>query len=295
MSPSPTTEFHLVGSPSPTPLTVLGRRRVRTLEGKLQGSPLANPLVVAGIVFALIAAGEVATLVVSGGVGIAIHSLALLGLITHAALIRRVDPALSRMLIALAPAPLIRIVSLTSPLAQFSYVQWFTILAVIIYAGIVTSIKILKPDLASIGLRLPEARHVPLELAVIAMGFGFGWLEWHILKPGALVTDLSVASLIAPVLVLYVATGLLEELLFRGLMQKYATESLGVVLGILFSTALFGVLHTGWNSWIDVLFVSTVGGIYALVVLRTKSIIGVSISHGITNAMLFLVMPLLKG
>lgn len=289
------TEFSLHEPGAMPVVTVIERRKVRTLEGRLSGTWLAHPFPVAGLCLALIATGELTTLFVGAGAGIAVHAATLVAFITHAAIVRRLHPALSGLLVALSPAPLIRIVSLTSPLAQFSYVQWFTILAVIIYAGIVTAVKLLKPDLASLGLRLPAARDLPLELAVIAAGFLFGFLEWHILRPGALVADLSIRSLIAPVIVLYVATGLLEELLFRGLMQRYAVGALGRWAGITFITLVFAVLHTGWNSLIDVLFVGTVGGIYALVVLRTKSILGVSISHGITNSMLFLVMPFLMG
>lgn len=285
------TSFHPVGGPAQ--IRVVGRRRVRTLEGRLHGSALANPIVVAALALALIATGELCTLLVSGAAGITVHAIALVAFISHAVVVRRVAPTLSHLLVALAPAPLIRIVSLTSPLAQFSYVQWFTILAVIIYASIVTAVKILKPKLPDIGLRLPEARHYPLEGAVILAGLLFGWLEWHILTPGALVADLSIRSLIAPVIVLYVSTGLLEELLFRGLMQRYAMGALGKWLGVAFVTLVFAALHTGWNSFLDVLFVGSVGLIYSLVVLRTKSILGVSISHGITNAMLFLVMPIL--
>lgn len=289
----PATDFHLVRrGAEPVPMSLVGERSVRTLEGRIARTPFARVGPAAAAFLVLAAAGETATALLHARLGIALHALALVALITHAALVRRVNPRLADLFVALTPVPLIRIVSLTSPLAEFSYVQWFSIIGVILYAGIVTSIKLLRPSLQSLGLRLPERRHWPLEALVIAGGIGFGWLEYQILEPGALVMELSARTLIAPILVLYVSTGLLEELLFRGLIQKYAGAAMGVAWGIAYTTLLFAVLHAGWRSWLDILFVGAVGLIYSLVVRRTGSIVGVSISHGLTNTMLFLVMPL---
>jgi membrane protease YdiL (CAAX protease family) len=51
------------------------------------------------------------------------------------------------------------------------------------------------------------------------------------------------------------------------------------------------VLHVGWLSILDLLFVFSIGLFFGFVVLKTGSIMGVSISHGITNVVLFLVAP----
>lgn len=286
-------EFEL--APGPAPLRVVGRRTVRTLEGRLAATPFSRSLPTLLFYLALTAAGELSTVLVSGKVGVLLHGLSMAFMLAHAPLVSRVNRPLSRLLVAMVPIPLIRIVSLTSPLLPFSFVQWFIILALILYAGIVTAIRILKPSLASLGLRLPERRHVPLEVGIALAGILLGVMEYYILKPGPLATGLGFRQLAAPVLIIFVSTGLLEELLFRGLLQKYAGEAVGEWTGILLVTAFFAVLHTGWNSVLDVLFVGSVGLVYALVVRRTRSLVGVTVSHGVTNSMLFLVMPLLAG
>jgi membrane protease YdiL (CAAX protease family) len=53
----------------------------------------------------------------------------------------------------------------------------------------------------------------------------------------------------------------------------------------------FGVLHVGYQSLVDVIFVTGVGLLFGWIVLRTRSIIGVTLAHGLTNIMLFLIMP----
>ena len=299
-----------VGEPTTASrLTLLGTRREKTVEGKLHGTLLTRPLFVAALYLVLTAMAETATVgVVAPGpdgwrflvrpnaaLAIGLHALLLVSLVTHASMIRRLNPELARLLVAFGPVPILRIVSLTSPLIQFTSLQWFGVISVILYSGIVTAIKLLQPDLRTIGLRLPAARDLPLEAGVVALGLGFGWLEYRILRPSAFVSKLTLGEVIPAVVVLYVATGLLEELLFRGLLQKYATDALGRGVGIVLVTLTFAVLHAGWQSWLDVLFVGSVGLIYSLVVLRTKSILGVSLSHGITNSMLFIFMPFLAG
>jgi membrane protease YdiL (CAAX protease family) len=91
---------------------------------------------------------------------------------------------------------------------------------------------------------------------------------------------------------LFIATGLMEELIFRGLLQKKSTDILGVWPGIFFITLIFAVLHIGNLSLLDVLLVFSIGGLYAVVVKTTKTVIGVSISHTVVNVFLFIICPL---
>ena len=83
----------------------------------------------------------------------------------------------------------------------------------------------------------------------------------------------------------------MEELLFRGVIQKHSIESLGKWQGIIFTNLIFMILHTGWESGADLIFVGIVGIIFSIVVERTGSIIGVSFSHAITNLSLFVLTP----
>jgi hypothetical protein len=74
-------------------------------------------------------------------------------------------------------------------------------------------------------------------------------------------------------------------------MQYHATRLMGW-WGILLVTATFAIMHIGNLVFWDVLLAFAVGGIYALVVRKTGSIYGVSVSHGLVNVILFLIAPL---
>lgn len=60
--------------------------------------------------------------------------------------------------------------------------------------------------------------------------------------------------------------------------------------GLFYITAIFAALHIGYLSVVDVVFVFGVG-IFAWAVKKTGSILGVTLSHGITNIVLYLILP----
>jgi hypothetical protein len=93
-------------------------------------------------------------------------------------------------------------------------------------------------------------------------------------------------------LILLIFTGLLEELIFRGLLQ-YAAIRVLRGWGVAYVAVLFAVLHLGYRSAYELLLVFAVALLYGFIALRTGSILGVSLSHGLTNISLYLIFPLL--
>jgi membrane protease YdiL (CAAX protease family) len=61
--------------------------------------------------------------------------------------------------------------------------------------------------------------------------------------------------------------------------------------GIVLISALFGLMHIGNLSVLDVLLTASIAFLFSLVVRQTGTIYGVSISHGIINVTLFLIAP----
>lgn len=113
------------------------------------------------------------------------------------------------------------------------------------------------------------------------------------MKPEPLIPELSFQALIAPVIIMLLCTGLMEELVFRGIIQHNAVTYFNPGIGIFFVALLFAVLHIGNMSLLDVVFVFLIGYFYSYVVQATNTIAGVTISHGVTNIVLFLLLPLL--
>jgi len=198
---------------------------------------------------------------------------------------------LSSMLLALTLIPLIRILSLVMPLSFFHRIYWFLVIGIAVYLAFFFLLYQQKISLKDCGLRLPTPRHIPLEIGVMLLGVPFGYLEYYLLQPPSFIESISVENIIIAILILFFATGLMEEVIFRGLLQKKSVEILGVWQGMLFVSVLFAVLHIGNLSILDVVLVFCIGGLYSLVVQKTKTIIGVTISHTIVNAFLFIILP----
>ena len=91
-------------------------------------------------------------------------------------------------------------------------------------------------------------------------------------------------------LILLVCTGFVEELIFRGVLQRSTITSFGW-WGVVYVSLLFAVLHMGYLSWVDLVFVFVASLFFGWVVEKTGSLLGVALSHGITNIILYLVAP----
>jgi len=194
--------------------------------------------------------------------------------------------------LTLALAPLIRIVSLSMPLGQLPQAFWYVLTAVPVLVAATAVARRTGLSFADVGLRLPNGSSLPWEASVVVLGPLLGAVEWQILHVKPIVDGSSLALAIGAGLILLVFTGFFEEFVFRGLFQRVAGRLLGPAGGVLCTAVLFAILHTGWRSAYDMLFVLCIALYFGYVVLRTGSILGVTLSHGAINIMLFIVLPL---
>ncbi|MBN2148907.1 MAG: CPBP family intramembrane metalloprotease [Anaerolineales bacterium] len=237
---------------------------------------------------ALILAESLAT-TIAPVFGLVLHALLLLAVIVHAALFS--DTHQRRFLTAFALVPLIRLMSLMMPLPNYPFIYWYALVgAPLLLAVYVTqnSLELRMPDVGLNG-RLPL-----IQLLVGATGIGLGYLEYIILRPNPLAPSMALSDIWVPAIILIVFTGLLEEWLFRGLLQLTAFQSIGR-FGLLFVAVVFAVMHLGYHSFWDIVFVFSVAVYFGWVTMRTGSIVGVTIAHSLTNIGLFLIFPFLVG
>ncbi len=86
-------------------------------------------------------------------------------------------------------------------------------------------------------------------------------------------------------------TGCMEEIIFRGILLKAADDYLGKTHSLIYASFIFSVLHIIHYSFLDVVFVFGVALLFIFFVRRTGSLLGVALAHGITNIVLYLVLP----
>lgn len=237
----------------------------------------------------LIVMAELVTSFVDISYGLFLHAIILVSLFTLSAVLHQ-RSSISSMLQSLSLAPLIRILSLSLPLAYFPEYAWYVVAGIPVLVAAIIMVRLQDLSLKDIGLTLKK----PIIQACIALtGIAFGAVEYFILKPEPLATGLSTLEFALLALALILSTGFVEELVFRGVLQNSAVKILGEKAGIVGVTAVFAALHIGWLNILDVVFVFSIGLFFAVLVLKTGSIVGVTLAHGITNVFLFLVMFML--
>ncbi|MFC1963319.1 lysostaphin resistance A-like protein [Chloroflexota bacterium] len=226
-------------------------------------------------------------------VGMLLHSVLMMALIVHSSAVS--EQTTQHMLLALSLAPMIRILALASPLIPFSPIYWYLIISIPLLAATFVVIRNIHLPLAEIGFIRGSIR---IQMLVAVSGVLFGTGEYLILSPlegyESLITEFSLGTFWLPALILLIFTGFTEELIFRGLLHRVFWTRFGW-WGVIYISLLFAVLHVGYHSIVDVVFVFVVGFIFAWIVKRTGSLLGVTLSHGITNIFLYMVMPVLSG
>ena len=234
-----------------------------------------------------IVAAEVVTVFFQPLWGIIFHVMVLSALIVHSSL--AVGHSSREFLLSLALVPLIRILSLSMPLAALPQIYWYPIIYAPLLAGALVVMWRLNFSAGEVGLTV---RMFPIQLVIGLTGVAFGVAEYIILSPEPLLAELSLGSLWLPAIILGASTGFVEELVFRGVLQRASGEVLGR-WGLIYVSFLFAILHVGFLSGVEVVFVFGIALFFGWVVKETGSLLGVTLSHGITNVFLYLVVPFL--
>jgi membrane protease YdiL (CAAX protease family) len=236
---------------------------------------------------ALIVLFSVAELTISNfssQLGVGIYFTALICLIIYS--VKDSSEKLHSLWLALGLVPLIRILSLVMPQPEISEIFWYLIIAIPVFAGVFMVMRNLHLDFESVGL---NGRKSFFQIGIAITGIGLGLIDYFILRPESLNHELTFQQTIFPAIVLLVSTGLIEELAFRGVMQKAASGL--KTWGWVYVALVNSVLQIGQGSFVQVIFIFLVALFFGWAVKKTGSIIGVIFAHGFLNIGLFLVFP----
>ena len=252
---------------------------------------LFDPIRSAALLYlAAVTLAELVTNLVDPRLGLVLHGVSLLAMLVHATLTTR--RGLQRLIFSLTLAPLIRLVSLSLPLVNFEFAYRYMIVGAPLLLAAFVAGQVVKVNFRMAGV--VSSRAWRTQFLVGLSGLGLGYLEYLILRPEFFISEFNWSGLVAPALVLLVFTGFLEEYIFRGLMQYTALFALGG-FGLVYISALFAALHIGYRSVLDLVFVFSVAIFFSLVAYKTRSILGVTLAHGLANIGLFLIFPFISA
>ena len=85
--------------------------------------------------------------------------------------------------------------------------------------------------------------------------------------------------------------GLVEELIFRSILQTRLEKALNVREALIITSLLFGLMHSGYGTFYEIFYTGFVGFIIGVAFYKTKSLPFVAALHGFANVFLFGILP----
>src|SRR5664280_2062206 len=99
------------------------------------------------------------------------------------------------------------------------------------------------------------------------MGLG----EYLIIRAGSLIPDLTFINLLKLTIIMVFFVGLVEELIFRSILQARLEQALTVPEALIITSLLFGLMHSGYGTFNEILYTGFIGLIMGLLFYKTKS------------------------
>lgn len=187
---------------------------------------------------------------------------------------------------ALALVPLLRLTSIAvaveRPLAFYVVSGIPVLLAVVLAADALDLPGVLRLD----QIRLRSQWHVAL--GALALGA----LATPLLGVAPVTSDRALPALLGAALIVFAFAGVLEELVFRGILQGAATPLLGP-WAVPAANAVFAATYLGSASAAYAILMTAFGLACGWWVHRTGSLVGAAVGHGLLAAGLLVIWPVL--
>lgn len=218
-----------------------------------------------------------------------VHVLVLIGLAL--ATIYTSDTGLFKPYQALMLLPLLRLVNISMPI----FFEMTLYLYIFIYAPLIIPVYIIAVNqgftFEQLGFTFNYWKLI-IPVSVI-VGFAIAQGEYYIIHAGNLIPDLSFWNVLKLSIVMIMFIGLIEELVFRSILQTRLEESMGMFSGLVVTSILFGVLHSGYGTFYEIMFTSLAGLMMGYMFQKTRSLPLITVTHGSVNIFLFGLIPLM--
>lgn len=255
-------------------------RRVVT-DVRLDSSPAT--LAAVAIPTALVLGNEILLYVGRTGLALGGHLLTLLACVL-APLVFREEVEIFQAFVLL---PAFRLVNLGMPIFVELTLFWYPIIYGPLLPAAVVAVRNQTDVPLTKGLRTALLA-LPVVLLVSAIG---GAIEYSIITPAGLVQSASVVQFTLLAIVMIFFVGLVEELLYRGLLQRTLARHVGLLPALIIANLLFGMMHSAYGEPLELLFAALLGLFYGLVYEFTDNMPLITLLHGTLNTFLFGVYP----
>jgi len=232
-------------------------------------------------------------LIFSGKIGVAVwvHIGILIALSLSNMFIK--DQEIHKIHQALMLLPVLRLINLSMPVFFETTLYTF----IFVYGPLAIPVGVLvihqRNSLEKIGISMKNI--VVYMILSIPIGFLLGLGEYMTIKTGPLIPDLTFGNLLKLTIVMVFFVGLIEEVIFRSILQTTLEEALNVQEALLITSIMFGLMHSGYGTFYEILYTGFVGFIMGLAFYKTRSLPFIAVLHGFVNVFLFGILPYYLG
>ena len=265
------------GPPSPSaPPSPSGPPTWAEIGALLKTGPAKAALAYLGV-YAL---AEVVAAAFETRLGLLIHGGLLLAIFFHGA---NVPPGPERTFYwTLWLAPLTRIYALAQPYAGAPALTWWALTAVPMAVAGVVALRLAGLTAREAGL-VPSLREAPVAVFMVPVGLALGLGMYLLLDPSPVGQELPFGGAALVALVAIVNPGIVDEIVFRGVLQRGTAGLFGPGLGLLYVSLLYalvlpaGLVDRGGLTAVALTFV--VGLLLGALTLRTGSVLSAAVAH----------------
>ncbi len=267
----------------------VSERKIREADDNSMFIKFNEPYIIA-LALLLIILSEL--LLYSGNIkaGIILHVVTLLALSLSSLWIDGTHVARSLQVLSLLPV--LRLLNVSMPV----FSEMTLDLYVYIYAPLLLPVYLvirhqeIKKDTMGIHFR----NIFPYILLALVVGYLIAQGEYFTIHAGNLIPDLSFTNILKLSLIMIFFVGLVEEIIFRSLLQTRLSDSFGPGKGLVVASLIFGVMHSGYGTIYEIYFTMFAGLVLGYMFQRTNSLPLVALTHGFVNIFLFGIIPLLS-
>ncbi|MGA9187607.1 MAG: CPBP family intramembrane glutamic endopeptidase [Methanosarcina sp.] len=221
------------------------------------------------------------------GAAVWIHIITLIALSLSNLYIK--DPKIHNIYQSLMLLPVLRLVNLSMPVfydkTLYTFIFVYGPLAIPVAVIIMNQRKVLE----QIGI---SRKNIGVYMILsIPLGFLVGLGEYLTIRPQSLIPDLTFENLLILTIIMIFFVGLIEELIFRSIIQTRLEQAFSAIESILITSFLFGLMHSGYGTFYEILYTGFVGLFMGFAFYKTRSLPFVAVLHGFVNVFLFGILP----
>jgi len=198
------------------------------------------------------------------------------------------DIKVYRVYQALMLLPILRLVNLSMPILFTTTLYTF----IFVYGPLIVPLGIIVANRNSFEqVGLTTKNFLIYSFLSIPLGFLLGLGEYLTIGTGYLIPDLSIQNLLKLTIIMVFFVGLVEELIFRSILQTRLEQALSSREALVLSSILFGLMHSGYGTYYEMFYTGFVGLFIGFAFYKTRSLPFVVILHGLVNVFLFGILP----